>query len=435
MVMRSVFVLLLLGWSGACLAEFAQTQDAVSGNVRSGSSPLIIVEQPDEPRDSHGITIEYSLSTRTIMTRQMMKIHYRIQSNDAFITLRAETEPVQGETYITLLTRKTPLPQSSTKRYQYDLNVVFTTSESGAKLLRIPSLIYSEGGKDRYRFNFKAQTIKVTSLPSYLPPYTPMVPLKIESSFSQSWSWLKPLNTDEVYYWTLSMQAETADETSLPDIRQQLSSDHSIRFLPAEISRDTIKQHDQLVQTITYIIPFVINKSSVVSLPGLSFRHFDPLSRRLASTTYQIPNIVALNRYLRWILWILIVIACVIVFWKLRPAVVAIYISARDFYRARRLVLQSQSALQVRTALKCLGLSWGWSDNLSLQQWGLLWQRDIDQSMDMMPALERLAYCLYGGGEDKEGLQQLQTILVSSYVRQWLVCIKAALRSSRQGRH
>lgn len=434
MVRLSLIVLLFVGLLGSSMSIFAVTQEVLPENFRAGNTPVVLVEQMGAQKKILGVTIEYTLSARTVLTRQMLMIQYRLQANDAFITLRTDIEPLDGESYITLLTKKTKLPQGSEKRYEYELNVLFNASRSGAMSLRIPALIYSEGGKDRFRFQFNEQAIDVTSLPPYLPPYTPMVPLTIESSFSQGWSWLNPLNTDEVYYWTINLQAEAADVYSLPDIRQQLHSDSTIQFLPAEVTRTTIKLYDKLLQKVSYSIPFIINNSTYASLPDLSIRYFNPQSRRLSSATYPLPGIVALNKY--WYFAIIIVMAwlCLWLVWKIRLAVIAVFVYSRDYYRARRLVSQAESAVQLRYALNQLGLAWGWSGNLSLQQWGQSWRRDVCQTMDMVPAMDRLAYSLYGGGEDTDGVGRVRSILESSNYKQWILCCKAGLNSSRQVR-
>ena len=400
--------------------------------VKGSNSPVIFVEKPGLLFESQGISIKYSLSSHVVLARQMLQIKYRLLSNDAFISLRTDIEPGNGESYVTLAMQKTTMAEGDAKRYQYELNVLFNASRSGEMNLRVPDLIYSEGGKDRLRFQFAEQLIKVNALPPYLPPYTPMVPIKLTSTFSDSWSWFDPLTTGEIYYWTIRLQAAKADALSLPDIRQQLISQPGIQFLPAEIARNTEVTHDNVIENVTYTIPFILTKSTLGELPAISLQYFNPDTRRLSSTVYPMPGIVALNFYLKLLIIFLLVSLCFFMLWKVYPVASRIYHHCLNFYQARRLLNSAETPEQLRQAMNKMGLSWGWPPNLSLKQWGLNWQRDLGADADMTTSLGTLAYQLYGGGDGRDISQLEQNILENSYTKQWLLCCKAALQNPQE---
>jgi len=422
---------LLLLFILSCLyASALSAADKPSAHVRGGNSPgpVISIDHPDSLVSHHDINIQYGISTREVLTRQMLVVQYRLQSNDAFITLRTDIVPATGESYVALPARKTKLPETSAKRYQYELNVLVNASRSGRMTLRVPALIYSEGGKDRYRFHFAEQVIEVKALPPYLPPYIPMVPLQMESAFSTSWSWYKPLQTGKIYYWTIKLQAEKADELSLPDLRQQLLSNATIQFLPAEITRETHKDHDSMIQRVTYTIPFTLKKSGYVNLPEIGLQHFDPESRRLSSRHYHVQGIFVLNLYLQWLIVIVLLALCFLFFWKTRFFAVAAYRNGRQYYQARHLLAQAATVAQMRMAMNSIGESWGWSANLSLSQWASRWQHDISPDVSMSQSLASLSRSLYGPEEDQDSVKSVRDALGASYLRQWMMCLKAALR-------
>lgn len=424
MVKMAATILLL--FFGHSITVLASEQSSLLATGKGSVSTVIPIDKAGETVQHRDINIQYNISTRTVLSGQMLAIHYRLQSNDAFITLRSTIEPGIGESYIELLPRKTKLTGNNAKRYQYELNVLFNTSRSGTIDLRVPDLIYSEGGKDKYRFNFTSQAVQVKALPPYLPPYIPMTPLRIESDFSTKGSWFNPLETHRIYYWTIELQTEKADMLSLPDLRQQLISNASIEFLPAEISRNTEKRHNTMIQNVTYNIPFMFKKSGLAVFPEIGLRYFDPESRRLSSRQYRVEDIVVLNLYLQWLIVVILFSLVCLGLWKIRFFILNVVRNGRHHYQAKQMLANADSALKCRLALNHLGASWGWPDNLSLSQWTLCWQQNINHTNKVGQSIDSLRRSLYSPDKNPDSINQVRNALESSYLRQWFLCIKAA---------
>ena len=400
---------------------------AIADAGSESSIPVIDVNQPDQMHTRADIGIRYSLSARFIYTQQMLMINYQVESDDAFISLRIDIEPRVGEEYSMLKLRKSVLPESAGRRYRYELNVLFNTSQSGALDFRMPELIYSEGGRDAYRFRFASQPLQVNALPPYLPPYMPMGKIDIESSLSASSSWRNPLRTGKLYYWNITLKGEGVSAQSMPDIRQQISSSRAIQFLPSDLSETTEITYDKLVQKMHYRIPFTLTSSGLVQLPEIRLQYFNAGQKRLVAKSYRQDDLLSITPLVYWSIIIILVAVAVLLAWRLRHPVRRAYHNVRGLYHARQLLLQANTAQQLRFAMNKLGQAMGWPANISLSQWLYNWQQNNHTDQQMAEYIHSLNRSLYAPEDTQIDIPAIGSVLLSSSLYQYNKCIRAAL--------
>ncbi len=373
------------------------------------------------------IGIVYSLSARSIYPQQMLKIHYQLESNDAFISLRIESRPHAGDEYIMLETRKTVLAETAGRRYRYDLNVLYSTSRSGKIDVNVPQLVYSEGGRDSYRFRFASQRIQVSALPPYLPPYIPMGRVEMESALSASSSWLSPLRNGKVYYWNITLKGVAVGAQSMPDIRQQIRTNRDIQFLPSDPGVTTVVDHDTVVQQHHYSIPFTPTAAGRVQLPEIRLQYFDVGKRRVVVSNYVPDGLIAMTPVMYWSIILIVVTVPLILLWIIRHPVQRAFFNLRKLYHARRQLQQANDAEQIRMAMNALGQAMGWPANLSVSQWQYYWQQNIGSAQDIRDYMHALSQKLYSADECQLDIAGMRSLLISTCLRQCKTCIRASL--------
>jgi len=396
--------------------------------VSASGSEIIDVEHPQTWIQNEKLSIQYSLSARSIFAGEMLMLVYHLETNDAFISLRIENKPAEGEEYIALKTLKRELADTSDMRYSYELRVLYSSVRSGEHQLRIPELVYSEGGRDAYRFRFTEQTIQVKPLPPYLPPYIALQDTQISSSISANSSWYNPLETGRVYYWNIILTARNASLLTMPEIARQLSSNKNIKLLPAEISRTTEKHHDFLIQQVSYNIPFSINKSGYFSLPAISLRYFDTQKGRLISSQYTEDYLFSLNTSMRWLIIVGTLLLCAYFLNVITTSCMRICRQLRILHLGRKQIRGADTAQQIRRAMQLLGKSLGWPENIGLIEWSRKWNLCMGEDKSMDVNLQLLGRKLYSQHPQQGELFIGQNILKASRLQLSWYCIRNAVK-------
>jgi len=396
-----------------------------SDNEQNSSARIVEVSQTDQSFVQGKIAVQYSLSSTVVVAGQAIIVSYQVESNDAFISLRTDYDIKKGEEFIVLKTLKQTLSPTSNRRYRYTLKAFFSTVRSGEVDFKVPDLVYSEGGSDTYRIRFAAQAIQVESLPPYLPPYIALSDIKIDSSLSETPSWFSPFFTGRVYYWDIVLKSRNGSLQSMPEISSQISSNSQIQFLPAEIIRETAKNHDEVVQKMSYNIPFKVKANGQIALPRIRLQYFDPVQKRLIIKQYVASEIFSLNQYVYWLVLIICSIGVIYFIYMMKIYGYQIYKSLKALNHGRRQLRQATNAQQIRTGMKVFGKSLGWSGNISLKEWGGHWRNAMGAGYGIDEDLHLLAKELYGPLNDHETLMIADKIINSSYVLQCWCCLRS----------
>ncbi len=391
------------------------------------SSQSVEVSQADVWVHNKDLAIQYNLSTQSVFAGEMLTLNYRLETNDAFISLRIENEIKKGEEYIVLRTRKQELPRTADRRYRYELKVLYNNTRSGDYSFKVPVLVYSEGGRDTYRFHFANQRIQVKALPPYLPPYIALQDTQIISSMSEHSSWYDPLDTGRVYFWNITLKAKNASLQAMPEITQQISSNLNIDFLPAEITRQTEKHHDTVIQQVQYSIPFTLKKNGYFSMPAIRLQYFDSLQRRLISRQYIEDKMLSLNRYIQWLIMIGVLLLAAYLLKIISVPCFHVYQQLRILYQGRKQLRKAETAQQVHQAMKLFGKSLGWPENIGLKQWSQKWNACMGADNSLDEDIRLLGRKLYSLHQDEGELFIQQNILRSSCVQQGWQCIRSVI--------
>lgn len=377
------------------------------------------------------IRVSYSLSAVEVFARQFLSIQYQLDSNDSFITLAIDYQNIPGEGMIPLIVEKQKSGQPGFK-YHYVFNVKYYTTRTGKQKLFVPSLLYSEGGKIKYRFNFKPRSVMNKALPPYLPPYIPVGNIELESDFPQSESWLGWYDKDKIYYWNIYLHAKNVTPDVLPEIRQQLVSNRNIKFLPAEIIRKTVKGVNNINRKIHYSIPFVPVSSGQVTMPVLQLQSFNTQTRQLNNQHYSFDTIYVLHPYVQWLVDALIFILVVFVFGKLLPPVMRVSYHLRVLVRARKQIKLAATTVQLRRAMTLLAKAFNWPENQSVERWMGCWFRDIEKTENADAVINPINTGLYSSScIQADSFNDAKQFFQQPVLRQYLTCFILAWKQKK----
>ena len=417
-MVRHVFIVLamLLSLVSAVGAQ-EQQQDLQKKSTR-------IVPTANALFEFAGVAVKFSLSSQQVYSRQMLAVNYDIWTNDAFISLKASTSKQPGVGSVPLRAKKSNAQDASRWRYHYTYKVMLHTAATGDRVIEIPSLEYSEGGKLQHRFDFAAQKITILPLPDYLPPYMPLTDIKVVSTVDAQGPWYSPLQTDKLYYWNVLLSAENVTADILPEIRQQIKSDADIQFLPAQITSKEIRKQGYLIQQVQYSIPLMFLGSARHALPDITIQYFSTASGRIMQNKYKQQPLYVVNVYLKWLLIFIIVLILAWVFAKLQPWVMSCYKNLRLLYAARRRLSQARTAQQVRMAMNVMASAFGWQKNITLTQWQQSWCKTFAGRDDITLFVNDLSEGLYRQGSNNGGSASARMLLGASRWQQWLYCMR-----------
>lgn len=404
----------------------------VSGNTKQGESVAGIASRSVDHAETvsrKGVIASSRLSVTEVFTREFLTIQYQVNTNDPFITLAIEEQKIPGAEMIPLRVNKQKAVPGEKYKYRYTFNVKYYSTRAGKQSLGIPTLFYSEGGKVKHRFGFKARSINIKDLPPYLPPYIPTGNIELDHEFPQSGSWLGWYEKDKVYYWNIFLRASDITPDALPEIRQQLRSNKRIRFLPAEITRQTIIETNLLSQQIHYSIPFVLKTNGRIELPELRLQSFDSNNRRLMNRQYRFEPVTALHIYLQIVVIVLLVIVAAYIVWRVLPALKELVVRVLCLQRARKLIGSAGSVLQMRIAMQEMSRAFNWPENQTLEKWVSYWREDLGENKEFAGVLQILNRGLYSASNTmQDELVQVKKLLHQPVIRQYKVCLQQAIR-------
>ena len=269
----------------------------------------------------------------------------------------------------------------------------------------------------------------MNNLPPYLPPYIPMGQIRVSSGLSEKSAWYHPGNVGSIYFWNVILTGENISSDMMPEIRQQIRNSKNIRFLPAEVTRQTLKSPDQLIQQVSYSIPFVLNKSGLLSLPEIRLQYFDTQEQRMHTSAFSMGKIFSLHSYLKWLILVAITALMLWVFWRLIPVAVMSAGQLRHLYRARTKLKKATTPTEVREAMRMLGVSFGWPLNMALSHWHECWKENFRGDDNLTAMLDSLRKTLYGHSPCDTACEKLPGyILATGYLDQLKACLLAAVK-------
>jgi len=436
MVTNAMFRNMIISF-GLVVICVASTGSVMAKSLQPGFADAnkIYVPEVNKYFGAKNIRVSYSLSTYETFARQFLTIQYQLETNDSFITLGIDYQKTPGEEMIPLTVKKQTTGQSEFK-YRYQFNVKYYTTRTGEKILSIPPLIYSEGGKIKYYFSFKPQRIVNTPLPPYLPPYIPVGGIELESDFPESESWSGWYEKDKIYYWNIHLQAENVTPDVLPEIRQQLRSNKGIKFLPAETSHKTVKGIDNIVQKIHYSIPFVLTASGKVKLPELRLQSFNAQTRRLNNQQFSFGYVVAFHSYVQWFIEGVILLLLLIFLRKIWPLVKRVRYHLGILIRARKQIKMASTIVQLRAAMQLMAKAFFWPENQSVEKCMECWFRDIEKTNNADAFINPINRGLYSSLQlQSDSFYDVKRFLYKSVFRQYMKCLILAWKHEEDSDH
>jgi len=263
-------------------------------------------------------------------------------------------------------------------RYLLQIGWALTALKSGAQQLQLPPIEYSVSGVSRKRFFLPSTTLKVKSLPAYLPPTIPVGKISIHSQLKQRYF----LSNDTIYYWELTLKGQLNNSYRLPPVLRQIKNNNEMSFLPINSQRSANTTNKTLTSRVTHSIPFKPSASGLLSLPQIHLQYFDPEPGTIKTVTHQTDNIFVLSLFWKIIATILTLIILAWLFVQGRNKWQRHQFSKLKYQQAITLLTEQESSQAIRESLKLIAEAEYWNTNLTITQWCQLWKKKYQTGSD-----------------------------------------------------
>ena len=294
----------------------------------------------------------------------------------------------------------TPLSFNRSKNkdgtYLLSIGLAVTPLKIGKQKIEIPPVKYSVSGVFRKLFYLPINIIDVKELPSYLPPTIPVGKIDIQSK--QSTKWL--LNTNTLSYWKIKISGNVSNPYRLPAILRQITSNKSIKFLPAKSERTIELKDNNLISIVNHSIPFKILKNGFVKLPQLKINYFDPGNGKITTMTYSSNNILSLNLFWRSVFILSISLILIYLSRIIYTNIQIVRRSRLKREQALHILKNGNTAENLREAMKLLAEAENWPSNTTLEQWSVFWKEKYQTKSNYNNFISSLSSCFYGSDKN-----------------------------------
>lgn len=355
----------------------------VTKDARSKAKTILIKK--------NGIELpKLNLSSTTPFEREQMFVNISVVSNDSTSRLSINDSPIINGF------ESAPLPFNRIKNkdgtYLLSIGLAITPLKQGKQKIEIPPIKLSVSGVYRKLFYLPISIVDVKSLPMYLPPTVPVGKVSIQSKLSSKWL----LNTNTLSYWDITISGDVSDPYRLPGILRQITSNKSIKFLPAKSVRSTKITDNNITSIVEHSIPFKTTHSGFIKLPQLKIDYFDPENGKIRTITYFTNNILSLNLFWRSTLIISISLLFLYITRIIYIKITSIRHSVLKRAQAVNILNNENSALDLREAIKLLAEAENWPSNTTLEQWRVFWKDKYQTKSAFDDLITSLSSYFYG---------------------------------------
>ena len=307
----------------------------------------------------------------TPWVREQVIIRASILTDDKNIVLERKNLREKGiDSY--LIPQSTSIIQSNKQtKYRHTIgwSIFFLYTQN--KSLQLPEIEYLKDSIPKYKFNLRKVNISVKKLPIYISPIIPIGEVSLKSQYlSQSSFMTKPNKTSIIQY---QLVGSGIPAKWLPSISQRynLNNQLTIQYSHIKTALNNKLEPNGLVGQKTVDIAFTPLNNGRVAIENLNFQYFDPKLGMLKTLTYKPKTLISLNWFIQIFLLIAIIYISLLGFVKLINIVKRKLISLKQLSLAKKLLLNASKPTDIILALQQFSLSEGWPTNLSLNQWGL----------------------------------------------------------------
>jgi hypothetical protein len=343
------------------------------------------------------ITLESSISSKSVWSREQILVTISVTTPDLFASLESPRLHIDNFEVIPI--------QESHKRTSINgkPNAVLQTGwvlfplASGKETISLPAIRYNLDGVIQRTFYLPLLHLNIKKISPYVPPVLPVGKVTLESEIQAQ----RPLYTDTLYYWNITLHGDGITPWSLPPVLRQIKSNEDIHFIPANSKRETNTDLTGLHGKVVHRIPFKALNSGSLKLPKLRIQYFDPDNGRIVNITHQPENIFALGMIWRVIAGLVFLL----IIYRAVRYILRKWIEYRERYHLRKKALatieESSNSLELRASLNLVAKSEGWHDNLSLTEWAHCWQRKYKTGNEFTEAISELSALCYSQKETR----------------------------------
>jgi len=349
--------------------------------------------------------------------REQLVLRYSVISSDKYISLKWDRPNSAGYVFHKIAHTKEPTVYNGKNSIRHDVGLILFPLEEGEMELKLPPVVYQQGGRDEYLFYPLPVVLRVQKLPVYVNPSVPVIRKgKLNANYELGDRLF--YQPEEIVSLSIQLTAFGVPAQWLPPLfnhmQERLRSD--IRLYEPNIREQNQLDIFGLQGSRHYTLNFSSDGMGFYQLPKLDLNYFDAASGELAGTRVDSVTIFVLNSITLVVSSILL--GCVFLVFSFKFVVVLLHArSTRKEYRllidkARRQLEQAHSLIEVRTAMRTYADAHHWPKNLTLLQWQ---QYAIDKAKDKsvfytaMSALQRMQY----GADDihSEQLHWLKSVI------------------------
>lgn len=372
------------------------------------------------PAREHNATLSLKLNATefVVWQRQQIVVLVELLSPTRFFTL--EMDPLKQAGFEILpLKLEQETVQSQTTPSKSDAAITTTRLGwiifplvAGSSELEIPRLEYQESGITLRRFYLPKVSLTVKPLPDYVPPTMPIGQLSIRSSVTP----FDRINSGNIDYWTVSIDARGILPAWLPLYFNELKTDQRMEYLPAHKSQQQRLTAQGIQVQQRHLIPFKPLASGRIALPDINIQYFEPHSGRIERIQHRPhrPRVFGLGM-LVWLAGLLIFLLG----WY-SPRLLRYWQVQRHLQRQRQQALSAlrvaASATELVLSLRTYAASYHWPYNLTLGEFKQYWCKHFHLDNNLEAELDKLSRALYGGKTDID-LTQLKAPLLHALNR------------------
>jgi len=352
-----------------------------------------------------------TLSQSEVWQRQQVILTLAINTPDEFARLEVEELDLSNFEVIALPFERSAVTEVK-NHYIVKVGWILYPLVAGQYEIELPQVIYRPNGGRKIKLKIPPPTLNVRPLPSYIPATMPIGEIMINNTLSHKKS-VKLYDTQTVLNWNIELITKNVLPQTIPPILRQVKSSEALDVFPETLDKKVTKTYKGLQNSLRYQIPIKALKSGKLDLPPLIIQYFDPKDAKLKRAKSKPLNHWAVNYYLQWFVFLVMVLALLFALLKL------IQFSRRYFFARQKVRLaiqeinQAQNMQQLRSALHNLSNAKGWGNNITLQALLKSWQKGTKEGVKFQSSLQSFQTEQFSGQTSKS-LESLKKELINS---------------------
>ena len=335
--------------------------------------------------------VSVNVSQQQPWQRQQVLVTLSVTTPERFASLQAEAITGLAGFEVVLLPATRERIESEGADTQLSIGWALFPLLAGSQTIDLPVISYRLGGREQRHYFLPPLQLDVQALPPYVPPTLPVGEVSIVS---------EPVNGElqpgKLKLWNVSLQGPGVPAHWLPPLLNQIQTDESIQFLPAELARSTKPDLSGVHGEVMYQIPFKPLRSGFLQLPEFHLQYFDPITGRLMTVTHQPHQPLVLGLAWRVLFSVVSLVLLAVCGWWLLKLTRTWFVRRGHYRQAAIQIAKAKDAQQLRAALQALAAAEGWGKNLTLHDWAEAWRKSYHANEAFEMVLANLSTACYG---------------------------------------